>query len=119
MNNNIFTFTFCFTSTSHSFLPRRLSRLARRNHRERTRPVLHEREWNTQIARTLLCLVPVCAVRRFPGASRFDGERAMSARTRLDSTRETWRSRDEEKYLESVRTRVVLSDLGLEHDVVK
>jgi len=43
----------------------------------------------------------------------------MSARTRLDSTRETWRSRDEEKCLESVRTRVVLVDLGLEHDVVK
>lgn len=64
-------------------------------------------------------LLPVYAVRRFPGAARFDGERAMSARTRLDSTRETWRSRDEEKYLESVRTRVVLVDLGLEHDVVK
>ena len=43
----------------------------------------------------------------------------MSARTRLDSTRETWRSRDEEKCLESVRTRVVLVDFGLEHDVVK
>ena len=64
-------------------------------------------------------LVPVCAVRRFPGASRFDGERAMSARTRLDSTRETWRSRDEEMFRESVRTRVILVDLGLEHDVVK
>jgi hypothetical protein len=61
----------------------------------------------------------VYAVRRFPGASRFDGERAMSARTRLDSTRETWRSRDEEKCLESVRTRVILVDLGLEHAVVK
>ena len=72
-----------------------------------------------QIARTLLCLVPVCAVCRFPGASRFDGERAMSARTRLDSTRETWRSRDEEKFRDSVRTRVILVDLGLEHDVVK
>ena len=49
----------------------------------------------------------------------YDGERAMSARTRLDSTRETWRSRDEEKCLESVRTRVVLVDFGLEHEVVK
>jgi len=58
-------------------------------------------------------------VRRFPGASRYDGERAMSARTRLDSTRETWRARDEEKFRESVRTRVILVDLGLEHDVVK
>ena len=58
------------------------------------------------------------AVRRFPGASRYDDERAMSARTRLDSTRETWRARDE-KFRESVRTRVVLVDLGLEHDVVK
>ena len=48
---------------------------------------------------------------------RFDG--AMSARTRLDSTRETWRSRDEEKFRDSVRTRVILVDLGLEHDVVK
>ena len=45
--------------------------------------------------------------------------RAMSARTRLDSTRETWRSRDEEKFRDSVRTRVILVDLGLEHDVVK
>ena len=54
------------------------------------------------------------AVRKFPGASRFDNERAMSARTRLDSTRETWCSRDEEKCLESVRTRVVLVDFGLE-----
>ena len=57
------------------------------------------------------------AVRKFPGASRYDGERAMSERTRLDSTRET-RARDE-KFRESVRTRVVLVDLGLEHDVVK
>ena len=63
--------------------------------------------------------VPVYAVRRFPGASRYDGERTMSARTRLDSTRETWRSRDEETCLEIVRTRVVLVDFGLEHDVVK
>ena len=43
----------------------------------------------------------------------------MSERTRLDSTRETWRSRDEEKFRDSVRTRVILVDLGLEHDVVK
>ena len=64
-------------------------------------------------------LVPVYAVRRFPGAARYDGERAMSARTRLDSTRETRRAWDEQKCLESVRTRVVLVDFGLEHEVVK
>ncbi len=66
-----------------------------------------------------LCRRLVPGWRRFPGASRYDGERAMSARTRLDSTRETRRARDEEKCLESVRTRVVLVDLDLEHDVVK
>ena len=51
--------------------------------------------------------------------ARYDGERAMSARTRLDSTRETRRAWDEQKCLESVRTHVVLVDFGLEHEVVK
>ena len=121
MNNNIFTFTTPFVSPRRP-IPSSLG--GDRDSRDATTANELGLFYTSENGIRRLCgccrrLVPVCAVRRFPGASRFDGERAMSARTRLDSTRETWRSRDEEKCLESVRACVVLVDLGLEHEVVK
>ena len=121
MNNNIFTFTTPFVSPRRP-IPSSLGGYC--DSREATTAnelgLFHTSENGIRRLRgRCRRLVPVYAVRRFPAASRYDGERAMSARTRLDSTRETWRSRDEEKCLESVRTRVILVDLGLEHDVVK
>ena len=120
MNNNIFTFTTPFVSPRRP-IPSSLG--GYRDSRDATIAnklgLFHTSENGIRRLRGLCRLVPVCAVRRFLGASRYDGERAMSARTRLDSTRETRRARDEQKCLESVRTRVVLVDFGLEHEVVK
>ena len=121
MNNDIFTFTTPFVSPRRP-IPSSLG--GYRDSRDATTAnelgLFYVSENGIRRLRGLCRrLVPVYAVRRFPGASRYDGERAMSARTRLDSTRETWRARDEEKFRESVRTRVILVDLGLEHDVVK
>jgi hypothetical protein len=121
MNNNIFTFTTPFVSPRRP-IPSSLG--GYRDSRDATIAnklgLFHTSENGIRRLRgRCRRLVPVYAVRRFLGALRYDGERAMSARTRLDSTRETRRAWDEQKCLESVRTRVVLVDFGLEHEVVK
>ena len=115
MNNNIFTFTTPFVSPGRP-IPSSLG--GYRDSRDATIAnklgLFHTSENGIRRLRgRCRRLVPVYAVRRF------HGERAMSARTRLDSTRETRRAWDEQKSLESVRTHVVLVDFGLEHEVVK